>query len=451
MDRAVAKVLPSEELLFQDGLGDRLLVRDTHGRAVHESLLLRSELVSVPSFEFALSQRVALLETFNHSSFVRIRKMVRVAGPLPRLSLLSDYSGGVRLSDMLSGLDTGGKTLPTSAALFLIKEILDGVAVLHRHKAVISHGALAPERIVIGGGRVRITDFVLGSAIEQLRFSPERYWKELRVAVPPSAGGARLDRRVDVAQIAMIAVALFAGRPLRDSEHIGALTHLLPTLAPAPALRGWLERSLHMDPRRVFVNATEASQALNAAMSEAGLRPSAADLGSLKVKRKQIQAPITIKTTQPPPLPAPPVVHSSVESDPWAIEAGTMFTGAPLEERPFEPAGFLRRRRGPKLLVKLGIYGAIVAATFTAAQYIPAPAALFSRSGTLVVESRPAGIELRLDGQPQGVTPITLKVKSGRHEVELRGPGKPKTFNVFISSGARVSQYIEFPTTRTRR
>ena len=36
---------------------------------------------------------------------------------------------------------------------------------------------------------------LLGPGIEQLRYTTERYWKELRVAVPSSAGGARLDRR----------------------------------------------------------------------------------------------------------------------------------------------------------------------------------------------------------------------------------------------------------------
>ena len=51
-------------------------------------------------------------------------------------------------------------------------------------------------------------------------YTTERYWKELRVAVPSSAGGARLDRRVDVVQAALMAVAMFAGRPLRDTEHL---------------------------------------------------------------------------------------------------------------------------------------------------------------------------------------------------------------------------------------
>ena len=60
-----------------------------------------------------------------------------------------------------------------------------------------------------------------------------------------------------------------------------------------------------------------------------------------------------------------------------------------------------------------------------------------------MVESNPAGAKVLVDGQDQGITPLTLTLTNGRHEVELRGGGRPRVFNVFISSGARVSQYVE--------
>ena len=87
---------------------------------------------------------------------------------------------------------------------------------------------------------------------------------------------------------------------------------------------------------------------------------------------------------------------------------------------------------------------------FTAAQFIPVPDWLYSRSGTLVVESNPQGVQVLINGKLHGVTPLTLKVEGGLHEVELRGPGKPKIFKVFVSRGDRVAQYVEFPTTRRR-
>jgi PEGA domain-containing protein len=74
---------------------------------------------------------------------------------------------------------------------------------------------------------------------------------------------------------------------------------------------------------------------------------------------------------------------------------------------------------------------------------VPAPPSWFTKTGTLVVESKPQGVPLMVDGQPQGVTPVTLQLESGRHEVELHGIGKPRVFNVYVSRGAHISQYIE--------
>jgi hypothetical protein len=87
---------------------------------------------------------------------------------------------------------------------------------------------------------------------------------------------------------------------------------------------------------------------------------------------------------------------------------------------------------------------ALMTGAFTAAQFIPAPDWLFGNTGTLVIESSPDGVKVFVNGTPQGVTPLTLKVESGIHEVELQGPGKPKIFKVHVTRGDRVAQYIEF-------
>jgi hypothetical protein len=59
-------------------------------------------------------------------------------------------------------------------------------------------------------------------------------------------------------------------------------------------------------------------------------------------------------------------------------------------------------------------------------------------------------VPVLVNGSLQGETPLTLRVEAGRHEVELRGPGQPKIFNVFVTRGDRVAQYVEFPS-RPRR
>jgi hypothetical protein len=360
----------------------------------------------------------------------------------------------MRLSDALANYEQGGKALSTGTALFFVREILDAVSVLHRQSAEVSHGALAPERILIADGKIRVTDYSLGSAVEQLRYSPERYWKDLRVTLPPAAGGLRFDRRVDVAQVGMIAVALLASRPLRDGEHVGGLSDVLAGLTQftdnehrslALPLRGWLMKALHMDLRRTFVTAIEAEHALEEAMAESGVRPtpSEADIAFMTPRRtgpaivmKQ-QAPATVTVpVAPQRAPVKQTMAPHAETRTHTVYNGTVA----------QPSRVSRGGGRTKRMFRLGVLGALMAGAFTAAQYIPPPAKLFSTTGTLVVETKPDGVELRVDGEKQGVTPLTLKLKAGRHEVELRGSGAPRVFNVFITKGDRVSQYIEFPT-----
>jgi hypothetical protein len=442
--------MPAEELLFHDGLGDRLLIRDAYGKPEHESLLIKPELCAVPSFEFSLNQRLTQLEPFDHQAFVRVRRLVRVPGPLPRLSLIGDRAGGTRLSEVLAGMDHTSTAAAPGAVLFVAREILEAIAALHRQSPDVAHGALAPERVIISD-RVRITDYVLGSAIEQLRFSPDRYWKELRVAVPGSAGASRIDRRADVAQIGMIALALFAGRPLRDSEQMGHLSDTVNALGLPEGIKAWMLRMLHMDPRRAYVSAVEAMQGLEEAVNESGVQPAPLVMNSLGIKTHRVSSPASVRPAPLKPVApmAPPKKTVAPKSDPWNAHDvddrrfGVKTQGTTLET----PRSSWLGKRG-KMVLKIGMLGVALAGAFTLAQFVPAPAMLFSHTGTLVVESNPAGATVIVDGQDQGRTPVTLELQSGRHEVELRGGSKPRVFNVFISSGARVSQYVELPQRR---
>jgi len=445
---AAKSMAPSDDFIFRDGFGDRLLVRDAQGRSTHECLLIRPELFSVPAFEFALNERLWQLEKFDHPAFLTIQNIVRSPGRLASVSLVYDYTGGLRLSDVLSRAASDGQPITAGATVFVLKEVLDALAELHRLSGDLAHGAIAPERIVLADAKVRISDYVLGPAIEQLRFTTERYWKELRVAVPPAAGGARLDSRVDVAQAALIGVAMFAGRPLRDTEHLGDLGDVLMSISVPQPIRSWLLRALHMDPRRLFVHAGEASQALTDAMNEAGVRPSPRDLDMQQSRSLKIAAP---KPPAPKPAaaapPGPPAVKIATQPRPPKQD---VWQAHDVDPRVYAPQGSTTvRDRTPmsstwKRLLLAAVVVVLMTAAFTASQFIPAPDWLFGNTGTLVIESSPDGVRVSVNGTPQGVTPLTLEVESGIHEVELQGPGKPKIFKVHVTRGDRVAQYIEF-------
>ena len=67
--------------------------------------------------------------------------------------------------------------------------------------------------------------------------------------------------------------------------------------------------------------------------------------------------------------------------------------------------------------------------------------------GSLVIESRPTGAQVTLDGRPAGVTPLTIaSVAPGRHTVVITAAGmKPVTSTVVIKAGerARVAASLE--------
>ena len=74
-----------------------------------ELLCLRGELTSVPSFEFALRERVSHLSTFRHGCYAHVRSVERLKNPPAALVLVSDVTAGVRLSEVLTFADTTGK------------------------------------------------------------------------------------------------------------------------------------------------------------------------------------------------------------------------------------------------------------------------------------------------------------------------------------------------------
>jgi hypothetical protein len=70
-------------------------------------------------------------------------------------------------------------------------------------------------------------------------------------------------------------------------------------------------------------------------------------------------------------------------------------------------------------------------------------------TGTLIVQSNPAGVQVFVDGIDRGMTPARLSVEAGSHILELRGRGVPRVIPLQVAAGAQVSQYLEFADTPT--
>jgi hypothetical protein len=64
--------------------------------------------------------------------------------------------------------------------------------------------------------------------------------------------------------------------------------------------------------------------------------------------------------------------------------------------------------------------------------------------GELAVQSRPPGARVTVDGQERGVTPLTVRLTSGAHVLEVQvGKSEPRVIPLNIQAGVQTSQYIE--------
>jgi hypothetical protein len=268
MDPALAPGTTPKSIVFQDGLGERRRISDVSGADTIEQLCLRGELTAIPSLEFALRERASRLANFRHVYYGRVRSVDRLTDPASTLAVVSDSIKGVRLANLLAASERRPMTLDISASVHLIRQLVAAVAMLHENARDVAHGAIGPERIIVTpNARIVVVEYVLGAALEQLHFSQERYWRELRIALPSAPGLPRFDHRADVTQVGVVALSLVLGRLLHEDEYPGRVGDVLESasaisakgdLEPLPAgLKHWMRRALQLD-RHSFATALEA-------------------------------------------------------------------------------------------------------------------------------------------------------------------------------------------------
>ena len=453
---------------FADGLGERRHTTGT-GNQPLDVLILHEELTAVPAFEVAVRERVDQLSVFQHPSYARIRGVGRLAKAPSRLAIASDYVRGVRLSEILAVAEQRLIPLEITAAFFLLRQVVPAVAALHEKAPDAAHGAIGPERIVVSpDGQVTIVEHVLGGALEQLRFSHERYWKELRIPLPLAGGLPRFDRRADVTQLGALALALVLGRPLGEDEYPSRISDIVEgvrAVSPSglemlPAgVRPWLSGALQLDPRRSFATAIDAQTELetipyNDERGRESLRafltqcqdamavtapPAASAISTtpLPVMAPAERAPVEEPSVDPRSMVAPIAERVDVEAPEPAIEddAGEM-------EEPVEAPGRLRvpSMRRTWVAAALVLVALASAGTFAGRRYFNAPAV-----GTLIVETNPAGVDVSVDGERRGATPLTIELPAGKHTLEVPTSDGVRTIPVTIAAGGQVAQFIELP------
>jgi hypothetical protein len=454
---------------FTDGLGERRHTTGT-GNQPLDVLILHEELTAVPAFEVAVRERVDQLSTFQHPSYARIRGVGRLAKAPSRLAIASDHVRGVRLSEVLAVAEQRLIPLEITAAFFLLHQIVPAVAALHEKAPDAAHGAIGPERIVVSpDGQVTLVEHVLGGALEQLRFSHERYWKELRIPLPLAGGLPRFDRRADVTQLGALALALVLGRALGEDEYPSRIADIVEgvrAVSPSglemlPAgVRPWLSGALQLDPRRSFATAIEAQTELdtlpyNGERGKESLRAFLTQCQDAMAVTAASAPASSAVTATPMPVAAPaepaPVEEPRADSRsmvaPIAERVNAEAPLADVEDDPDreEPVEVPRRLRIPSMrrtwvAAALVLIALASVGTFAGRRYFNAPAV-----GTLVVETNPAGVEVSVDGERRGATPVTIELPEGKHTLDVPTADGVRSIPVTIAAGGQVAQFIELP------
>jgi hypothetical protein len=472
---------------FADGLGVRLRLTEATVPEPLEALRLRSEFLSSPSFEFMLRERVSRLANFRHAYYSRVRRVDRLDNGIT-LGVVSETPAGPRLSRILEVASACQIDLDVNAALCLVRQIVPAVAMLHQNARDVSHGALAPERILVtSNARVVIVEYVLGAAIEQLGYSRERLWRDLRIAAPSGAGAARLNHRADVMQIGMVALSLVLGRPLEDddlkslSSLVGSATECSGLGGREPLsepLRRWLSRTLQLDSRNSYESALEAQLALDDVLSgDGGYIAAPIALESFLARYDECAARVPQVTQAPQPEPP---AHGSqiarvdqvnqaapVERSPLVVQVphiSQVEEAAPIPDpgtselneeeaarreealrEAFKPPASPAPPAGVAPVWRLAALGLAIVALIETAIIVWSfvGGAISSSPGTIVIESKPAGAQVKIDGQEKGVTPLSTRAVPGTHVIEITSGGEPRVIPMTLEAGQTFAQYVE--------
>jgi hypothetical protein len=320
MNPAAARTSAPPPVVFRDAFGERRRIVAPTGGDTLDVLCLRGELTAVPSFEFALRERVSRLAGFRHPAFAQIRTVERLGDTARTLALISNAQIGMRISELLATAAKYEVVLDSDAALCLIRSLVTAMAAFHEAAPEAAHGALGPERVIVTpDARLVVVEHVMGSAIEQLQFTEDRYWRDLRVPCARSAGVPVIDQRADVLQIGMVALALLLRRTLSGDEFPSRVGDAVVSARAVSAdghvealpsgLRPWLTSTLQLDPRSGFNSAIDAREQLETVFErndDLGA-PSALEafLARYHERTERIAEPVA---TQPPVVPQAPVV-----------------------------------------------------------------------------------------------------------------------------------------------
>ena len=323
--------------------------------------------------------------------------------------LVMEYVVGRSLAQRL---DSEGP-LPLADILRIGSQIARGLAAAHAQGLV--HRDIKPANILLENGveRVKITDFGLAHAVDDVRTTqPGTVIGTPEYMSPEQARGERVDHRSDLFSLGCVLYAMCAGRPPFRADSTMAILRRICEDTPKPLteinadIPDWLadviDKLIAKDASERFQSAAEVAELLGqylAHVQQPAVNPQPVGWDKLRAPTRSVgrRAPAHHS-------PAPSSRHSAFRTPRSALNYSL-------------PAAIL-------LLAAVLVASESTGVTNVAATVIR----IVRGDGTLVVEIDDPNIQVLLDGEEVVITgagPKELRLRPGQHELQTVKPGKP--------------------------
>jgi serine/threonine protein kinase len=255
-------------LLARGGMGEVHLAR-LPGELGFEKLLVvktvRTELAADPRFVELFATEAKTAVGLSHPNITPIYELGRA--PDGSLYTAMGWVDGPSLQVLGERLRELGRRLELGAALFIAREILEGLAHAHRpdrERPPIVHRDITPRNVLVDrSGRVQIVDFGIAKPADAA--ADARAAGSVGYMAPEQARGEAVDPRADVFSVGCVLYELLTNQRAFEREGVW----MSPDFSRIPKpLHDPLARSLELDPQRRYPDADGFRRALAPILAE---------------------------------------------------------------------------------------------------------------------------------------------------------------------------------------
>jgi hypothetical protein len=258
------------ELIGRGGMGIVLRAFDAKLNRIVAVKVLAPELAAQPTARRRFLREAQAAAAVTHPHVVTIHAVDEDEWPY----LVMECIEGPSLEDKIQRLGT----LKLAEVLRIGTQIAEGLAAAHKQGLI--HRDVKPANILLENGveRVKITDFGLARAADDVTITrPGEISGTPQYMSPEQASGQRVDQRSDLFSLGCVLYAMCAGQPPFRADSMAAMVKKICDDTPQPLreidpqLPDWLaatiDRLLAKDPNQRFQTAAEVAELLGDALA----------------------------------------------------------------------------------------------------------------------------------------------------------------------------------------